>query len=481
MAEGRMMATQLETRDWAPLLTQPQQRRRAEEIIVHIARLLAQTLSDGGPAEGPRAALGSTSVMGGLPALALLYAYRFAEGRDEAEAELAFEILDRSIDLLSRIESHPSLSSGFLGCAWVVEHVNSLFQTEDQSGEGDPEDPNEDVDEVLDEFLAKWRDELDIELLEGLAGIGVYYLERLPRPSAVYGLAQIVETLARRAEPTREGVAWRKPQAMQRPDVVREFPDGHYNLGLSHGIPGVIALLARICALEVPAPDAKSMLDGAVAFLLSQKAATQGSVYPWAAHPGKRPVAKGSRVAWCYGDLGIAAALMSAATLCRRRDWFEEALALAKGAAARRLDGSGVVDAMLCHGAAGNAHLFNRLYQASGEAALREAALYWYDTTFDYFDPSQAASGFLFMTPASRGPGSTTTRLVPVEGYGFLEGVTGVALALLAGLGSVEPNWDRLLLADVPPGKVQSLMRPAGAGNEMPNGDAALGVARLAT
>jgi hypothetical protein len=240
---------------------------------------------------------------------------------------------------------------------------------------------------------------------------------------------------------------------MQRPDVVQEFPHGQYNLGLSNGIPGLIALLARLCALEVPAPDARKLLDGAVTFLLSQKRPKRGSVYPWAVHPDERPVPKGSRVAWCYGDLGIAAALMSAASLCEREDWFEESLALARGAASRRMDDAGVIDAMLCHGAAGNAHLFNRLYQASGDAVLRETALYWYEVTFDYFDPDKAPSGFLFMTPAPAEPDSNATRLVPAEAYGYLEGISGVGLALLAGLGGIEPNWDRLLLADVPPSK----------------------------
>ncbi len=55
-----------------------------------------------------------------------------------------------------------------------------------------PENPNEDVNEVLSESIAKWSDDLDIELLEGLAGIRVYYIERLPRTSAVNGLVRIV-------------------------------------------------------------------------------------------------------------------------------------------------------------------------------------------------------------------------------------------------------------------------------------------------
>jgi hypothetical protein len=80
-----MKRTQLETRDWSPLLTQPQQRHRAQEIIDHISRVLAQAFDADTTTDGPRAAFGSTSVMGGLPHLALLYAYRFAENGDETD------------------------------------------------------------------------------------------------------------------------------------------------------------------------------------------------------------------------------------------------------------------------------------------------------------------------------------------------------------------------------------------------------------
>jgi hypothetical protein len=40
---------------------------------------------------------------------------------------------------------------------------------------------------------------------------------------------------------------------------------------------------------------------------------------------------------------------------------------------------------------------------------------------------------------------------VRVAAPDFLEGATGVGLALLAGLATEEPGWDRLMLCDLPP------------------------------
>ena len=53
-------------------------------------------------------------------------------------------------------------------------------------------------------------------------------------------------------------------------------------------------------------------------------------------------------------------------------------------AAAKRPRGfSGVVDAGLCHGAAGLGHVFNRLFQATGEQRLALAAREWFSVALD--------------------------------------------------------------------------------------------------
>src|SRR4029450_12216233 len=84
-----------------------------------------------------------------------------------------------------------------------------------------------------------------------------------------------------------------------------------------------------------------------------------------------------ARSAWCYGDPGIAAALLLAARGVGDAGWEQTAVALACRAAERPASDTGVVNANFCHGAAGLAHLYNRMYQATGEPTLGRAALYW--------------------------------------------------------------------------------------------------------
>jgi hypothetical protein len=150
-----------------------------------------------------------------------------------------------------------------------------------------------------------------------------------------------------------------------------------------------------------------------------------------------------SRVAWCYGDLGVAVALLSAANAAGREDWRAEALELAHGMAARPFELSQVSDMGLCHGAVGVAHLFNRLSQATGDAELARAADTWYVQTLA-MRRSDPIAGFPRGLPVDR-------EMTWDPGADLLTGACGVALALHAAISPIEPGWDQLLLADLPP------------------------------
>jgi lantibiotic modifying enzyme len=147
-----------------------------------------------------------------------------------------------------------------------------------------------------------------------------------------------------------------------------------------------------------------------------------------------------SRVGWCYGDPGAGASLLWAARAVDNRQWSEAALEIIGYGAARDVRESSVVDAGFCHGAAGNAHLFNRAYQATGDPALRTAALTWLEHTLAYQEPGGRCAGFL----AQEESGS-------VEDESLLSGIAGIGLTLLAAITSVEPQWDRLFACAIPP------------------------------
>src|SRR6185503_5860878 len=91
--------------------------------------------------------------------------------------------------------------------------------------------------------------------------------------------------------------------------------------------------------------------------------------------------------AWCYGEPGIAAALVAAARAAGEPAWEAMGIALARRAAARALDEAQIADAGLCHGAAGVAHILHRLHRATGDAELGDAACRWFSHALDMRDP----------------------------------------------------------------------------------------------
>jgi hypothetical protein len=377
---------------------------------------------------------GDPSLAGGTAGLAVVHGY-LAQTRQGTESEaLARRCLQHATAAVAEQPGTASLYSGLTGVGWAMAHLRSLWPGRDG------EDDLAEIDEVLLDHLSQspWRG--DYDLIEGLVGFGVYALERLPRPAATACLERVVDRLAETAEPQGEGSAWWTDPAWLPAETRAEFPDGYYNLGLAHGVPGVIGLLGRVCAAGVVQDKARLLLDGAVRWLLEQDG-PDGFGY-WVTPGTQRDRA---RLAWCYGDPGVAAALLGPARCVAEPAWESSALAIAHRAAERPFEDAGIKDAALCHGCAGLGHLFNRMSQATGEPELAQAARAWFERTLAMRRPGRGIGGYEAWRP-DEAVGQTWS-----ADPGLLNGATGIALALLAATTPIEPAWDRMLLVSIPP------------------------------
>ena len=304
-----------------------------------------------------------------------------------------------------------SLFGGGARVGWTIAHL---------AGNADAEAACAAIDASLILRLAAW--DADYDLLSGLVGIGVYALERGEPGGAL--ARRTLELLEHRARPRAGGVAWHTAAGLLIERERAGAPDGYWNLGVAHGAAGVIGLLARFVAAGIEPRRSRALLDGAVAHQLAVAVPGDGGRYPpWL--PAEGPVSR--RLAWCYGDLGVAMAVLGAALRVGEPAWRAAGLTLARACAGRSRTDAAVVSSTLCHGAAGIAHLFNRMAQATGDGVLAAAARTWLGHTIAMRDRDEyAASGTI------------------------LTGAPGVALALHAAISEIEPRWDRLLLADLP-------------------------------
>ncbi|HEV3077213.1 MAG TPA: lanthionine synthetase LanC family protein [Thermoanaerobaculia bacterium] len=352
-------------------------------------------------------------------------------------AVTAIDLLDRAVDSLADAPLHRGLFAGLPGVTWVSEHLRGRVFDQD-AADGDA------ADEAVLAWLRRSHWAGDHDLVGGLAGLGVYALERLPRPGAARALDLVVERLAGAAQRTAGGAAW-LTAAERLPEALRQTrPDDCRDLGAAHGAAGVVAFLGAAIAAGLAANRALPLLEEAMRQLLSYRQPdSELAQFPSFVAPGVE-VRRG-RLAWCYGDLGIAATVAVAAQGARRTDWRGTAHEIARAAARRPPAASGVVDASLCHGAAGVAHLFNRLYQESGDPELGEAARRWLHQALAFRRPGRGIGGFRTWEAQADGSGSW------YDDAGFLAGAAGTGLALLAAVSPVEPAWDRALLLSLRP------------------------------
>ncbi len=428
--------------EWTPLL-EGELGMRAREAIEAIAVVLA---------EHPIDAMKEPGLSGGAAGSAVFWAYlaraAVAAGdhakaeRAEAQAE---EALDGAFDAVAEIPLEASLFGGFTGIAWTVEHL---------CGSPGEDDANEDADALLCTHLKtspaeSSSDPLDashtvpwphhFDLVSGLVGYGIYGLERLAHrrtPEINECLRRVILHLETLAQERSDGLCWHTPLRLLPPNQQKDAPDGYDNLGVAHGVPGVVALLSGVLRVGIETEKTRALLDGAVRWVLAQD--TPDGFPAWVG-PGITP--KPTRVAWCYGDPGIAASLLLAARAAGEPAWEQAAVAIARRAATKPIETSGVIDAGLCHGAAGVGHCFARIANATGDASLADAARAYFRRALALRKPGQGIAGFAAFNPKPR-----TNDFEWEADPGLLCGAAGIGLALLAATSPIPPAWDRFLL-----------------------------------
>lgn len=378
-----------------------------------------------------------------LPEISVAFNSSLIYGRTGAalldiEQEAADRARNRLKQLLARWLYHletiqlPSgqigLFDGICGPAWALDQASRSTGTVLAEDELQLLDRVEEL--LVRHFeLSPTEKALPWDLMSGHAGIFVYLVARSASSlRAREILVSLVRELSRRAVPAGPGLAWLSPGSEHGRIPATESAEGYFDLGVAHGICGVAWALANAVVLEIETATARQLLDGCIRFLLAQEGTAAGdSAFPDAVplNPGKP---RECRLAWCYGDAGIACTLLAIAELLNAADWRQRAVETALRAAERTPDSSRVVDAALCHGAAGLGHLFHRLYRYSGREALGEAARRYFELTLDLRQQYPKTGGNTLL----QGPLPT----------GFLCGSAGVGLAMLAALSDVPPAWD---------------------------------------
>jgi lantibiotic modifying enzyme len=212
-----------------------------------------------------------------------------------------------------------------------------------------------------------------------------------------------------------------------------------YNLGLAHGIPSIIAFLTKAYKNGINKEKSQKLLMGAIKYVLKNQNDVEKTNCYFPNWISDDDGSRYSRLAWCYGDLGIAVTLYNAAKVLDDISLEDFALKVLRYNTFRRdLESVSVIDAGLCHGTAGIAHIFYRMYWNTREEIFRDAATFWFDKTLEMSRYPVGLAGYKAVFSEEYGGTQND--------YGILEGIAGIGLAMHSWITQTEPTWDECLL-----------------------------------
>ncbi len=207
------------------------------------------------------------------------------------------------------------------------------------------------------------------------------------------------------------------------------------NFGLSHGLPATIIILLNIKDSNNYIKIAIQLADFIIEY---RKTSANISLYDSILYDRKNSN-EASRLAWCYGDIGIAVSLWQLGKKINNDNYKSESIRIMKHSCLRKnLEENKIYDACLCHGTSGIAEIFLMFYYETKISEFRIAADYWIMQTLEMAKHKDGLAGYL--TYYKNSPTHY------IKDFGFLNGVSGIGLSLLSALKCEPSTWNQCLL-----------------------------------
>jgi lantibiotic biosynthesis protein len=370
----------------------------------------------------------------GLLGLSLYYycLYSLLDEADYADKsiELLEEVMNREEQSRGGLSGH-SLANGTAGLGYLL----SLYVAEGMVELDLDADFAEADEQLFLHALHQLKNEGSPDFLHGATGALHYFLTRSGEARIRQYLEELADAFAQLAIHTADGCWF--------PSFIADKKEQQFiNTSLSHGNTGFLLVLLELIKSGIRVNELSLLVKNGIQFLLAQQVIpdpgkNQCSFFPSLIQREVELNRSGNqegmtftnRLAWCYGDLNMVLLLYKAAALLGEAQWKERADELGKELVQRKSEAATLVsDSHFCHGSAGLISYYESLYRYSGLAVYQEAAGYWLEKTRDYLKQELHQSYY-------KGK----------EGD-LLEGLPGIALALLSSQYQKETAWNRLLL-----------------------------------
>lgn len=376
-------------------------------------------------------------ILSGLSGISLFQFYYSKYLDVNKHADVGVEIITSCIHKINGGYSYPTYCNGIAGTGWVLDHLQQ---------EGFIETHIDglliEFDEYLHSCLVSDMKKGDYDFLHGGIGYAFYFLNRYGNTKSVelkrkYKtiLLEFIDLLERLSEKDGEDkFKWKS-------ELHLENKEKGYNLSLSHGMSSIVGILTKLYQYDEFKVRTKSMLRGAIAYIISFKSKDSEvfSFFPsWISKNKENDGSEQSRLAWCYGDLGIGMRFWHASKALKDRELADTAISILKHAAKRiSPEKSLVKDAGICHGSYGNAQIFYRIYKEMGEPVFKEATEFWIQDGLNKATHKDGLAGYKQWNAKDK---------EWISSIPLLEGIAGIGLTIIDYLADFDSSWDECLM-----------------------------------
>ncbi len=315
----------------------------------------------------------------------------------------------------------PSLCGGYSGICWLYRYLEKEQLIE-----------SEDINDSLDELerytclcFSKYFKN-DFDFLHGGLGIAMYFSMVDSKYSRFVTDSFLQQLDANKIIKQNNQCAWETKA------LINGKWNNVINFSLAHGMASIFYFLSNLFD-KTHNLLAKKLLQQLFNYYKENvNKAEQISMYPSWIAPIQENSFFDSRVAWCYGDLGIAEAIYCAGAMLKDEEMVNYSYKVAQKTIGR-ISNSMIKDEIFCHGSAGVSFMYNQFYNRTKNMDFRNASLYWLNFTMGKSGKSNCNAGF------------------PLEEKDYnavsvLNGLSGIGLSLLYIISNTIDNWSKILI-----------------------------------
>lgn len=283
--------------------------------------------------------------------------------------------------------------------------------------------------QLLKEMTIKYFNNSNWDFMHGALGISYYFLYDENKLDREYH-QEVVNILFSQFDRDKVFHIKRKYNFNPNQDTI--------SLGLSHGLPSIIRYLGECYKYNIESKKVLHIINGLKSIIL--KSVNKNNAFgniPSMISDIKSSVDNSSRLAWCYGDVGVGISLYNVGKIIQDSEMIDFSNKILLDSTKRKkTDNTKIVDAGICHGSSGVAHIYNKMWNYTNDKRFKEATDYWMEKTLDFAINENNKYQFKKY--------NSETKKYEIN-HSLLEGNAGVGLVLYSCI-TGDCSWDYCLM-----------------------------------